>query len=291
MACDQMTENAQRKYIGRIAPTPTGYMHLGHARTFLMAQQRAQEAAGRLFLRIEDLDQQRCKPEFVEALDSDLRWIGLDWEKDVLVQSHRSDRYQAMWRRLRDGGLVYPCDCSRKDVSQALRAPHEEGGEKIYPGTCRNKTGSFANPSAPLSRNWRFRVPDGRTIAFVDENLGAQSFVAGKDFGDFLVWRKDGFASYELSVVADDIDMEVSEVVRGEDLLRSTARQLLLYEALEAEPPAFFHCPLVRDGSGRRLAKRDKALGLRALRAANYDPKMLASASLEELARIRPAGD
>lgn len=262
-------------YVGRVAPTPTGFMHLGHACTFLEAQRRAHQAGGRLLLRIEDLDQARCKPEFVEALEEDLGWTGLRWEPEVLRQSERLDWYRSVLLRLRDAGVVYPCACSRKDVAEAIRAPHGEGHEPVYPGTCREKRIDFEREEQELAINWRFRVPDGEAIEFVDGRMGAQRFVAGKDFGDFLVWRKDGFPSYELAVVADDRAQGITEVVRGEDLLASTARQLLLYRALGESAPAFFHCPLILDTEGKRLAKRAGSLGLRELRARGVSPEEL----------------
>ena len=271
------------EYKGRIAPTPTGFMHRGHAKTFLAAQRRARERGGRLILRVEDLDGDRCKPEFTDALVEDLLWAGLRWDEGPdsggpsgeYAQSKRSAVFLEAWKVLWSQGAVFPCDCSRKDVLSAVQAPHNEGGELIYPGTCRNRSTAFWSESEALESNWRMRVPDGETIAFTDENLGNQRFVAGVDFGDFLVWRKDGIPSYELAVVADDIAMGITEVVRGEDLLLSTARQLLIYRALGATPPAFYHCPLVRDASGNRLAKRDNAQSLRELRASGMDPKML----------------
>lgn len=250
-------------------------MHLGHARTFLEAQRRAREHGGTLFLRIEDLDQARCRPEFEHALFEDLAWAGLEWEPEVLVQSQRIAHFREVWRVLKELGVIYPCSCSRKDVALAASAPHEEGGELIYPGTCRDKEWDFANDAEALSVNWRFRVPDGKSVGFEDGRMGHQSFVAGEDFGDFLVWRKDGFPSYELAVVADDVAQQITEVVRGEDLLVSTARQLLLYEALGQTPPSFYHCPLILDTEGKRLAKRDKSMGLRVLREEGMEPSAL----------------
>ena len=270
-------------YRGRLAPTPTGYLHRGHANTFLKAQERAQSHRGQLILRVEDLDQDRCKPEFVDALLEDLKWAGLAWDEGPDVggpypsynQSERLEHYQEAWRRLRNSLAVFPCSCSRKDVRMAVQAPHSEEGELIYPGFCRDKPFKFPSEEQALSVNWRFRVPVGEAIAFEDGNYGHKEFVAGRDFGDFLVWRKDGIPSYELAVVADDIAMGVTEVVRGEDLLMSTARQLLLYEALGEKAPAFYHCPLVRDETGRRLAKRNKAASLRELRESGLDPLQL----------------
>lgn len=274
---------SKTSYRGRVAPTPTGLMHLGHARTFLEAQRRAKETGGLLFLRIEDLDQARCRPEFVDALMEDLAWAGLEWESEILVQSQRLAYFRKVWSRLRDAGVIYPCDCSRKDVALAATAPHEEGGELIYPGTCRDKNWNFANEDVALKVNWRFRVPDGESIEFEDGRLGRRAFEAGREFGDFLVWRKDGFPSYELAVVADDIAQQITEVVRGEDLLVSTARQLLLYRSLGESPPAFYHCPLILDTEGKRLAKRDRAMGLRELRKKGIAPEVLREMGRVEL--------
>jgi glutamyl/glutaminyl-tRNA synthetase len=259
-------------YRGRIAPSPTGYLHLGHARTFWMAQQRAREHGGVLVLRNEDLDPARSRPEFVRAMMEDLRWFGFEWEEGPDVggpfapynQSERIHHYRAALDRLRTGGFIYPCTCSRKDIQQAAQAPHAADDEAIYPGTCRgNSEATVLNSKF----SWRFRVPDGETISFTDENFGPQSFVAGKHFGDFVVWRPDDVPSYQLSVVMDDAAMQITEVVRGTDLLVSTARQLQLYRALKLTAPAFFHCPLMTDERGERLAKRHEALSLRSLRA------------------------
>ena len=231
-------------------------------------------------MRIEDLDRDRCEPEFVDALLEDLSWAGLTWDEGPDVggpfqsyyQSERMEHYRKAWDRLRKSETAFPCDCSRKDVRLAAQAPHSEGGELIYPGICRDRPFDFEDEETALAVNWRFSVPAGETISLEDGNYGHKEFLAGRDFGDFLIWRKDGIPSYELAVVADDIAMGVTEVVRGEDLLMSTARQLLLYEALGVKPPAFYHCPLVRDNDGRRLAKRDKAASLRELRQAGCDP-------------------
>jgi len=255
-------------YRGRIAPTPTGYLHLGHAATFRVAHRRARERGGHLILRIEDLDPRRCRPEFAEAAIEDLRWLGIDWDEGPVYQSERRDLFLEAWRRLRDGGWIYPCARSRKDVASAAFAPHEE--EPIFPPEWR----AAPDPTiaAPGGVNWRFRVPDGETLAFADGNLGRVEKTALRDFGDFLVWNRDDVPAYELAVVVDDIAMGITEVVRGEDLLTSTARQLLLYRAFAAAPPAFFHCPLLRDEQGRRLAKRDDALSLRTLRERGLPP-------------------
>ncbi len=287
-------------YCGRLAPSPTGYLHLGHARTFWMAQQRARENGGTLVLRNEDLDSTRFKMEFVPAMIEDLRWFGFEWQEGPdcggpfapYNQSERMDFYRAALEKLRAGGFIYPCTCSRRDIRSAARAPHADDDEVIYPGTCRPKESSgtgvspvcFAFGQKPESHgrdarattySWRFRVPDGETISFTDGNCGEQRFVAGKDFGDFVVWRGDGVPAYQLACVADDAAMGITEVVRGADLLVSTARQLLLYRALGLLPPAFFHCPLWLDETGVRLAKRHDALSLRTLRARGETPESL----------------
>src|SRR5678815_1222274 len=273
------------KYRGRIAPSPTGYLHLGHAVTFWRAQERVHENDGKLVLRIEDLDRDRCAKEFGDAVVDDLRWFGLRWDEgsDVggafgpYVQSQRRDLYLAKWKELFEADLIYPCTCSRRDVLQAANAPHHENEEPLYPGTCRARKGSMDEVANPAGYNWRFRVPDGEAMQFVDRRLGKQQAVAGVDFGDFIVWRKDDVPAYQLAVVADDAAMQISEVVRGEDLLMSTFRQLLLYRALGLRPPKFYHAPLVLDKYGKRLAKRHGALSLRALRERRSTPEELRS--------------
>jgi glutamyl-tRNA synthetase len=282
-------------YRGRLAPSPTGHLHLGHARTFWTAQERARQRGGTLILRNDDLDGPRCKPEFVAAMYEDLRWFGFGWSEGPDVggphapynQSERTQFYREALEQLRTAGFLYPCTCSRKDLAAAARAPHaEDDDEPIYPGTCRPKgdagqaTSDTKPPESipsPATRHpsLRFRVPDGETISFTDENLGPQTFIAGKDFGDFVVWRPDDLPAYQLACVVDDAAMKITEVVRGADLLKSTARQLLLYRALNLLPPKFYHCPLMTDDSGQRLAKRHAALSLRTLRAQNATPESL----------------
>ena len=289
------------KYRGRLAPSPTGYLHVGHARTFWAAYERARRADGTLVMRIDDLDPDRSRPEFTRAAIDDLRWLGIDWDEGPdtggplapYQQSQRAEVYRAAWRRLGEGGFLYPCRCSRKDLAAALSAPHESArpthdfgvptdrswsvrwhdpdDEPVYPGTCRSLHAADSESSA-LNANWRFRVPDGEAIEFVDLNLGPQRLVAGVDFGDFVVLRRDGVASYQLACVADDIAMKITEVVRGTDMLKSTARQILLYRALGSKAPAWFHCPLVLDAQGNRLAKRHAAQSVRALRERGLTP-------------------
>jgi glutamyl-tRNA synthetase len=345
-------------YRGRLAPSPTGYLHLGHARTFWVAWQRARAAHGKLIFRNEDLDYQRCKPEFVKAMYEDLHWLGLDWDEGLDIngvsrgdfgpysQSERRSFYLDAWRKLRDSGLIYPCTCSRKDLERALSAPHEEpqstnncgaqapspevakdpssqpeaplpqqaksrpvgdpwaavqfptegpssqspaaavqsapDDEIPYPGTCREKLGTAKDYDSPAGVSWRFKVPDGETISFEDGHFGHQEFVAGRDFADFLLWRRDDIPAYQLAVVVDDAAMQITEVARGADLLKSTARQLLLIRALGYPVPAYFHCPLLRDEKNVRLAKRHDALSLRKLREQGVQAEELRKRFAEE---------
>jgi glutamyl/glutaminyl-tRNA synthetase len=275
--------STEQVYRGRIAPSPTGYLHLGHARTFWIAWKRARASAGVLVLRNEDLDFQRSRPEFVRAMIDDLHWLGLDWDEGCDVQgpygpyaqSQRRSFYVDAWRRLRDGGYIYPCTCSRKDLERALEAPHEDDDEIPYPGTCRGRLTDARSWNSPAGVSWRFLVPDGEAIHFDDLYYGPQSFVAGRDFSDFLIWRRDDIPAYQLAVVVDDPGMKITEVVRGADLLKSTARQLLLFRALGWNPPRYFHCLLLRDEHNVRLAKRNLALSLSTLRAQGVDPRSL----------------
>jgi glutamyl/glutaminyl-tRNA synthetase len=280
--------NSASTYRGRLAPSPTGYLHLGHARTFWTAYQRALSAGGTLIFRNEDLDPHRSRPEFESAMYEDLRWFGLHWQEGPDIggpyapyqQSLRRSFYLDAWRKLLRDGFIYPCSCSRKDLAQSAHAPHENApglahapdDEPIYPGTCRSKTSQATDPAG---LNWRFRIPDGEPIAFDDAHFGPQQFVAGSDFGDFIIWRRDDVPAYQLAVVVDDAAMQISEVVRGADLLRSTARQILLQRVLHLPQPAYFHCSLITDAEGERLAKRHDALSLRSLRASGQTPEQI----------------
>lgn len=283
-----MTDATARR--GRLAPTPTGLLHVGHARTFALAATRAGDAG--LVMRVEDLDQARCREEFTAAALDDLRWLGLAWTEGPDVggpyapyrQSDRTAWYLEVWRRLEATGAIYPSPHSRRDVEEATLAPHDDQppaaghdpadrftpAEPIFPPSLRPVHRERA--TAPGGVAWRFRVPDGRTIEFHDAVHGLVRRTAGVDFGDFVVWRRDAMAAYELAVVADDHAMAIAEVVRGADLLTSTARQLLLYEALGWPSPSFCHAPLVCDAAGRRLAKRSGGLAIRHLRARGLSP-------------------
>ncbi|MEX1120013.1 MAG: tRNA glutamyl-Q(34) synthetase GluQRS [Terrimicrobiaceae bacterium] len=261
-------------YRGRLAPTPTGYLHLGHAATFRTAWQRARAAGGSLALRIENLDPRRCRPAFEAAALEDLTWCGLDWDGEPIRQSERRALYLQAWQTLRDGGWIYPCSRSRRDIATSPLAPH--GDESIFPAQWRTSSARAKGHAAPEGVNWRFCVPDGRVIRFDDRRLGVIEKIALQDFGDFVIWNRDNVPAYELAVVVDDATMDITEIVRGEDLLTSTARQILLYEALQlGSPPATYHCPLVRDSSGQRLAKRHDSKSLRAFRQEGRNPEDL----------------
>jgi glutamyl-tRNA synthetase len=272
------------RYRGRLAPSPTGYLHVGHARTFWTAAQRARAAGGALILRNEDLDAVRFRMDFVDAMIEDLRWLGLDWDEGPDVggshapynQSGRRALYRKALEALHASGLIYPCTRTRRDVIEAARAPHEGGAddEPVFPSAFRPPADAFLPPlGGRVSVNWRMRVPDGEELGFDDRNLGPQRSVPGRDFGDFLVWRKDDCPSYQLACAVDDAEMGVTEVVRGADLVRSTFRQLLIYRALGLAAPGYYHCPLTTDDKGERLAKRHDALSLRALRARGVTPQ------------------
>lgn len=283
-------KNPAPAYRGRLAPSPTGHLHLGHARTFWVAQERARAAGGTLVLRNDDLDAMRFRLDFVATMIEDLRWLGFTWSEGPDVggpyapynQSARRAHYRAALEALHAAGRIFPCTRSRRDVLEAIGAPHEvypsgrgagTDDEPVYPREFRPP------PDAPLpplgetvAVNWRFRVPEGEELVFHDGRFGEQRAVAGRDFGDFLVWRKDDAPSYQLACMADDAGMAITEVVRGADLIKSTFRQLLLYRALGRTPPRFYHCPLMTDDRGERLAKRHDALSLRTLRAQGMTP-------------------
>jgi glutamyl-tRNA synthetase len=271
-------------YRGRLAPSPTGLLHLGHARTFWIAARRARQAGGTLILRSDDLDAVRFRMDYAEAMMEDLRWLGLVWSEGPDVggphapycQSLRRAHYRAALEQLHAAGRIYPCTRSRRDVVEAAGAPHEGGAddEPVYPAAFRPPEGLPPPPlGAEVTVNWRLRVDDGDELAFEDGLAGPQRAIAGRDFGDFLVWRKDDTPSYQLACAVDDAAMGITEVVRGADLIRSTFRQMLVYRSLGLAAPEFCHCPLMTDEAGVRLAKRHDALSLRALRARGESPE------------------
>ena len=270
---------------GRLAPTPTGFLHVGHAYTFGIAAERA---AGALVFRVDDLDSTRCTDAYIAAAIDDLQWLGLAWAEGPdcgggagpYFQSQRKAMYLQAWQHLAAEKVIYPSPYSRRDVENAALAPHETAGaESLFPVNLRPN--DWTIPANPGCTPWRFRVPDGQTIEFIDENVGLVKRIAGVDFGDFVVWRRDNLAAYELAVVVDDHHMGIGEVVRGKDLLTSTARQILLYEALGWKPPRFFHTNLVVGPDSKRLAKRTSGLMIRELRRKGFSPSTVLSGSVE----------
>lgn len=257
--------------VGRLAPTPSGGLHLGNARTFLIAWLSARAQGGRVLLRIDDLDRPRVKPGCVEQALADLRWLGLLWDGAPVSQSDRGAAYAEALARLCAAGLAYPCVCSRREIESAARAPHEGEEGAVYPGTCRGRfrDAEEARERTGRAANWRFvAAARGAAVEFTDAVRGALSFDVARQLGDFIVFRGDGIAAYQLATVVDDHAQGVTEVVRGDDLLTSTARQILLYRALGLAPPEFLHVPLVLDDAGQRMAKRRDSTRLAALREA-----------------------
>jgi glutamyl-Q tRNA(Asp) synthetase len=268
--------------VTRFAPSPTGRLHLGHAYSAVLGHSAARESGGRFLLRIEDLDPARSRPEFVEGIEEDLRWLGLDWDEPVLVQSRRTATYAAALDRLRERGLVYACFCTRADIAQSLTAPHGDAATS-YPGTCRNLPD---DPERRASTPHCWRLDSAKALALVGlpswEESDATRFAAGEsDIGDAILARKDAPASYHLSCVVDDAASGVSIVVRGVDLRPSTPIQRLLQVLLGLPEPGYLHHPLVAHGDGRRLAKRDLAPTLEAMRESGIDGRQFASALRE----------
>lgn len=262
---------------GRFAPTPSGRMHLGNIFSALLCWLSVRSQGGELLLRIEDLDTLRCTVENADILKDDLRWLGLTWDRECAPQRQRSARYEEILQALLAEGHVFPCWCTRGDLKNAPNAPHASDGHPIYPGTCRDlsevERAAKAAKKPPL---YRLRVPD-EFIPFTDGNYGAQGENLAKDCGDFILRRADGVFAYQLAVVVDDIDNGVTEVVRGSDLLGSTARQLYLYRLLKAAPPVYYHVPLLTAADGRRLSKRDQDLDMGILRE-KHTPEALLGA-------------
>jgi glutamyl-Q tRNA(Asp) synthetase len=263
--------------VTRFAPSPTGRLHLGHAYSALLGHARARQSGGEFRLRIEDLDQTRCRPEFVEGIYADLCWLGLDWDEPVLVQSQRTPAYEASLVELRSRGLVYACFCTRADIASALEAPH--GKTAHYPGTCR------ALPDDPERRKsmphcWRLDSVKALQLAGFPswtEEDGRRFDTGPEDFDDVILARKDAPAAYHLACVVDDAESGVTMVVRGADLRSSTPVQRLLQQLLGLPEPGYLHHPLITHEDGRRLAKRDLAPTLAAMREAGVDARRLAA--------------
>jgi len=273
------------RYIGRLAPTPSGLLHKGHAFTFGIAYYRARYLEnGKIYLRLEDLDRNRCKAQYAQAVLEDLRWLGLDWDphpgvsrnEGVDYQSTRLDLYRSVLKDWANNGLVYPCSVTRKQLRSHRNLKYSDHGEALFPEELRPK-GDLSDlvdwdSETFFQTTWRWRVAYGEKTGFHDARIGEQELISGVDYGDFLVWSREGFPSYETAVVLDDIRSGITEVVRGEDLLVSTARQLRLYRALGSEVPTFYHCPLVRDKNGVRLAKSFDSESIRSYRERGYHP-------------------
>jgi glutamyl-tRNA synthetase len=268
--------------VGRLAPSPTGGLHLGHARTFFAAWLAARSAGGRILLRIEDLDAARVRPEATAVAIDDLRWLGLRWDEgpDVggasapYIQSQRLAGYMATLERLKARELVYPCTCTRADIARASSAPHAEDEGPTYPGTCAGRSAADSERLGDRPFAWRFRVPRGQ-VEWNDLFLGDQTANPSEVGGDFIAARHRHGPSYQLAVVHDDATMGVNQVIRGNDLVPSTPRQVLLYRALGWSVPRFGHLPLVVGPDGRRLAKRDGSIKLATLRRDGVDPLRL----------------
>jgi glutamyl-tRNA synthetase len=260
--------------VGRLAPSPTGGLHLGHARTFLIAWLATRHAGGSIILRIEDLDSTRARTEATASAIADLKWLGLDWDLGPFFQSRRGAFYEEALARLKDLDLVYPCTCKRTDIEGAAAAPHEEDEGPTYPGTCAGRC--VADAASLLDRPfaWRFRVPQGG-VCWNDLFLGPVERAPARLGGDFPVARNGLGPSYQLAVVVDDARMGVNQVIRGDDLVPSTPRQILLYQALGFPPPQFGHVPLAVTSDGRRLAKRDGSIKLGTLRERGVDAREL----------------
>ncbi len=266
--------------VGRLAPSPTGGLHLGHARTFLIAWLAARHAGGRVIMRIEDLDRSRARAPAAQTAIDDLRWLGLDWDSGPDVggpsgpyfQSERADVYERFLEGLKNSESVYPCTCTRADVARVASAPHLEDEGPTYPGTCSHRSVADALALGEGPYCWRFRVPPG-LVEWDDLILGRVALEPAQLGGDFIVARQGAGYSYQLAVVADDAAMGVSQVIRGNDLVPSTPRQILLYRQAGWPEPQFGHVSLAVDGDGRRLAKRDNSLKLATLRAKHVDQR------------------
>ena len=260
---------------GRFAPSPSGRMHLGNLFSALLAWLSVRSAGGALVLRMEDLDPDRCRPEYAAQLAEDLLWLGLDWDEGYgkggpdgpYLQSKRTEQYAAAFKRLEEMGLVYPCYCTRAE-RLAASAPHRSDGQAVYGGRCRNLTAEEREALEQAGRHpaWRLKVPD-EVWTVNDGHMGPYGENLLWDCGDFIIRRSDGVYAYQLAVVVDDGAMGVNQVVRGMDLLSSTPRQCYLYHLLGLEPPEFRHVPLLLAEDGRRLSKRDRDLDMGALRA------------------------
>jgi glutamyl-tRNA synthetase len=269
---------ASEPIVGRLAPSPTGRLHLGHARSFLLAWWHARSRRGRIVLRFEDCDSERVKPGMVEATLKDLRWLGLDWDDEPYFQSSAVADIDVAAESLLARGLAYPCTCTRKEILSAVSAPHDAQTSTVYPGTCRGKYSTLAAAERATGRAAALRFIAPEVVVRIEDGVQRVSeYDARIGLGDFPILRRIGMPAYQLAVVVDDARQGISEIVRGADLLESCARQWLLQEALGYSHPRWWHVPLVTDEFGRRLAKRSNDLSLALLRAAGTDPRQVVS--------------
>lgn len=270
----------ERKVVGRLAPSPSGRMHLGNAFSALLTWLSVRSAGGELVLRIEDLDPQRCKRSYADQIEADYRWLGLDWDRGgsqggaEYYQSNRSEIYAAQLEQLQKQNCLYPCFCTRNQL-HAASAPHAADGTPIYEGTCRDLTAAERAQQVRLRKPaLRIRVPAER-ISFVDTVMGTYAEVLDQACGDFILRRSDGVYAYQLAVVVDDALMGINQVVRGADLLSSTPRQIWLQRQLGFPQPQYCHVPLLYGRDGHRLSKRQKDVDLGALRQAGQRPEAI----------------
>lgn len=269
-------DDARAVPTGRLAPSPTGSLHLGHARSFLLGWWHARSRGGRLILRLEDIDRERVKPGMADQCLRDLEWLGLDWDGPVWVQSQDARAHAAALQKLIDAELAYPCVCSRKEIEAAQSAPHADEPKGRYPGTCRGKYASVEEAERKSGRSaaLRFRTRTGGVVVD-DAFAGRYESDVEREVGDFPIALRAGSLAYQLAVVVDDARASVDEVLRGDDLLASTPRQFLLQEALGVPHPTWYHVPLVVDEGGRRLAKRSDDLSLARLRSEGVEPRAI----------------
>lgn len=266
---------------GRFAPTPSGRMHLGNLFVALLAWLDIRSLGGELILRIEDLDEERCRPEYSLKLEEDLKWLGLNWDcgwspgDEAYLQSRRKDHYEKALAVLKGQGLLYPCYCNRRE-RLAVNAPHASDGSVLYTGRCRNLTELEQKELECLGRRaaLRIKVPHEQ-VSIIDGNYGLISEWLDESCGDFILRRSDGVYAYQLAVVVDDAEMGVNRVVRGRDLLSSAPRQAWLFEKLGYMPPHYFHTPLLTDSIGRRLSKRERDLDMESLRSHTNPEKLI----------------
>jgi len=260
-------EKPKQSYRGRLAPTPSGYLHQGHASTFRTAWSRARQQDGTVIFRMDDLDPTRCTQEYANACLEDMKGVGLDWDEGPDIggsygpyeQSKRGNFYFDALRKLFEFDLIYPCEKSRKEI-QGVGLLDSSGSEYLFPQSFRSTSVDLDKIDFRENTNWRFRTNWGEIVKFTDTKKAEQSFLVGEDLSDFLVWRKDGVAAYELATVVDDYLMQITEVVRGEDLLVSSARQCLLWDALGWNRPDFYHCELLLGEDGKKLSKSTRSL-------------------------------